>query len=164
MWLKSSRQANAWALPRETLVSYPVHRHLPYLPQLSMGIHSCPSPEKWRSTHCFCIVPYFTHSKDDGEIKCFFCCKKLSVSGIQSLPKRMFSVPAQIIEELLDKEVLLIKWMVWKRSIGHQIERVKHSLNDTEEWPYLRGRHCRRNWNKVFPLILRTFYSTSSAP
>lgn len=56
--------------------------------------------------HC---TSFFTHSKDDGERKCFFCCKILSVSGTPVPAKAHVFNICQIIEKLLDKEVLLLK-------------------------------------------------------
>lgn len=139
----SSRQANALVLPRETLVLHAAHGHHLHLPecntQLSQGISLLPGSEMWRSSHCFCSAPCFTDSKvDDCEGKCLFCCKKVSASGPPGAARAMFLIPTQIIEELLDK-VVLLKWMVWKWLTGRQREWVKGSLNDTEDWPYLTG-------------------------
>lgn len=101
------------------------------------GITLLPGSEMWRSTQCFCSSPHFTDSKDgDGEEKCLFCCKKVSASGPPGAARAMLLISAQIIEELIDKAVLL-KRMVWKWLTGHQREWVKGSLNDTEDWPCL---------------------------
>lgn len=62
----------------------------------------------------------------------------------------------------------------WQRSATTKmngVEEINWSSNGMSEAfnKWYRGlalseRHCRWNCNKVFPLILRTFYSTSSAP
>lgn len=85
--------------------------------QLPQGISLLPGTEMWRSTHCFCSASCFMDSKDDvdGEGKCLFFCKQVSASG-QCTPdaaRAMFLMPAQNIEELLDR-VLLLKRMLWK--------------------------------------------------
>ena len=82
--------------------------------QLPQGIRLLPGSEMWRPTHCFCSAPLFIYSKDgDGEEKCLSCCKKVSASGPPGAARAMFLIPAQIIEELLDK-VMLLKLMMWK--------------------------------------------------